>query len=530
MRRICLITAILVPLSINVSGQKEGLSVINRNDLQTHMNFFASDEMRGRETGTPENQLAALYLSTNIMRLGLKPIPATGDFMQKVPLISSEIKEHETYLKINDINGEELYSTDSVVYLMAPVRTADVTSKFVFAGFGFTDTASGYDDFKDVDLNDRIVLIMTGSPEVTNPEEMNPVFNADLEGPKIISAYRMGARAILCVYDPRNRYPDAYSSGLEEIGVGTVGTKMFSLKINEESAPIQVAFITPYAANQLLKKGGYDLKTIQEKIIKEKRPASFEIKNITVSFRTYIETINSKINNVIGIIEGSDPVLKNECVIYTAHFDHIGVDKEGNVFNGADDNASGSIALLEVAKAFMNLKKKPLRTVVFAWVNGEEKGLLGSEYYTEKPVVSLEKTILDINLDMVGRSKMPSDTGKFMGYDVNVSQPGEILLYTDQKGDEILDLIKSASNEAGIKATNMGRDPMAGSSDYASFMARGIPAIFFNSGVYPDLHSTRDDVEKIDFDKMERVSKMVFLIGYRVANKKERFKEDKRPL
>ena len=111
-------------------------------------------------------------------------------------------------------------------------------------------------------------------------------------------------------------------------------------------------------------------------------------------------------------------------MIYTAHFDHVGVNKKGEVFNGADDNASGSMALLEVAQAFMNLKKKPLRTIVFAWVNGEEKGLLGSQYYVSNPVLPLEKTLLDINLDMVGRSKMPSDTGKFMGFDVNVSQTG----------------------------------------------------------------------------------------------------------
>ena len=115
--------------------------------------------------------------------------------------------------------------------------------------------------------------------------------------------------------------------------------------------------------------------------------------------------------------------------------------------------------LLEVAQAFMNLKKKPLRTIVFAWVNGEEKGLLGSQYYASNPVIPLEKTLMDINLDMVGRSKMPSDTGKFMGFDTNVSQPGEILLYTDQKGNDILDLIKSTSKEAGIKTINMGKDP-----------------------------------------------------------------------
>jgi Zn-dependent M28 family amino/carboxypeptidase len=333
----------------------------------------------------------------------------------------------------------------------------------------------------------------------------------------------MGARAILLVYDPRNKYPDAYASGLAEMFASSVGTKMISLKGNKDSAPVQIAFLTRYTADNMLKNSGYDLTALQKKIISEKKPASVELSDITVTFRTYIARNDLTVSNVIGIVEGSDPVLKNECIIYTAHFDHVGVNQNGEVFNGADDNASGSMALLEVAEAFMNLKKKPLRTIVFAWVNGEEKGLLGSQYYVSDPVVPLEKTLININLDMVGRSKMPSDTGKFMGYDVNVSQQGEIFLYTDQKGTDILDLIRLKSKEAGIKAINRGKDPLIGSSDYASFMDRGVPAIFFNSGDYPDLHSIRDDVEKIDFDKMEKVSKMVFLIGFDLANQKKRF-------
>ena len=526
MRAASYLTFAFLIFSTTLHGQKEGLAVINKNDLKAYMTFFASDEMKGRDTGTPENELAALYLRTNIMRLGLNPIPETGDYLQRVPLESAEIKDKETYLKIKESNGDEIYTTDSIIYLMAPSVTADVTSNLVFAGYGYIDSTAGYDDYNGIDIKDKIVLMMTGSPESTGPDELNAVFNMGIERPKIMAAFSQGAKAILCVYDPRNKYPDAYASGLADMGVGKVGTKMISAKLNESSSPVQIAFITRFAADNLLKKSGFNLKTIQEKIVTEKKPASFELSDISVTFRTYIEKKDIAVNNIIGIVEGSDPGLRNECVIYTAHFDHVGVNKEGDVFNGADDNASGSMALLEVAQAFMNLKQKPLRTIVFAWVNGEEKGLLGSQYYASNPVIPLENTLMDINLDMVGRSKMPSDTGKFMGFDTNVSQAGEILLYTDQHGNDILNLIKSTSKEAGIKTTNMGKDPLIGSSDYASFMAKGVPAIFFNSGDYPDLHTIRDDVGKIDFDKMERVSKMVFLIGYNIANQKKRFVPD----
>jgi hypothetical protein len=508
--------------SATLYGQKEGLAAINKSDLKAYMTFFASDEMKGRDTGSPENEIAALYLRTNIMRLGLKPIPATGDYMQKVPLESTEIKDKETYIKVKDANGQEIFTTDSIIYLTAP-STEDFTSDLVFAGYGFADSTKGYDDFRGIDLKDKIVLMMTGSPQISDQDELDAIFNLEIERSKIISAVRQGVKAIVYVYDPRSKYPDAYASGLADMGMGKVGGKIISLRLDESDAPVQIAFITRNAADNILKKSGYSIRSIAEKIVSEQKPHSLERSDIALTFRTYIEKHDIEVNNIIGIIEGSDPVLKNECVIYTAHFDHVGVNDEGEAFNGADDNASGSMAMLEVARAFMNLKKKPLRTIIFAWVNGEEKGLLGSEHYVSDPVMPLNQTLIDINLDMVGRSKMPSDTGKFMGFETNISEAGEILLYTDQKGTDILDLIKSKSREAGIKTKNMGKDPLIGSSDYASFMSKDVPAIFFNSGDYPDLHTIRDDVEKIDFDKMERVSKLVFLIGFDLANQKKRF-------
>jgi Zn-dependent M28 family amino/carboxypeptidase len=276
----------------------------------------------------------------------------------------------------------------------------------------------------------------------------------------------------------------------------------------------------------LLKTTGYNLKQMQERISVSGKPVSTELQGITATVKTGVETTDFFSSNVIGIVEGSDPVLKNECVIYTAHFDHVGANEKGEVFNGADDDASGSMALLEVAQAFMNLKKKPLRSIVFAWVNGEEKGLLGSQYYANNPVIQLEKTLVDINLDMVGRSKMPSDTGKFMGYDLTVTQPGELLAYTAHESSELLKMMTLSAQEAGVRVIDKGKHLEFGSSDHASFTAKSVPAFLFISGIHSDLHSIRDDVEKIDFDKMEKVSKMIFLLGYRVANQRERIKLD----
>ena len=528
MKKLLTVILALLVLSIAVDAQKEGLSSINQNDLKAYMTFFASDELKGREMGTEANETAALYLKTNLMRLGLKPLPETGEYFQKIPLKSKEISKKETLLKIKNSNGDLIFSTDSLVYLMPPSETMEVSGNIVFAGYGYEDTISGYSDLKDVDLKGKIVIIMTRNPEMASHDEGNGLFDSETEEPKLGLVFSKEPGAIFYVYDPKSKFSDAYTSGLADMVAGQPGDKTFSVKNQaDNSVPIQLAFITQHTADRMLKTTGYNLKQMQERINTGGKPVSTEIPDITATFKTGIDTTHIICPNVIGIVEGSDPVLKNECVIYSAHFDHEGINNKGELFNGADDNASGSMALLEVAEAFSNLKKKPLRSIVFAWVNGEEKGFLGSQYYADNPVIPMAKTLLDINLDMVGRSKMPSDTGNFMGFDLSVTQPGEILVYTAHESTELLKMMASISEKANIKVLDMGKDLPIGSSDHVSFMAKGVPALFFHSGIHSDLHTINDNVEKIDFDKMEKVSKMIYLLGYNVANQRERIRIDK---
>ena len=523
MKKTLLLFTILILISFTVLAQKEGLTTIRKNDLKAYMTFFASDEMQGRETGTRANDEAALYIKTNLMRMGLKPVPETGDYFQKIPLVSTKIAKKETYLKVINSNGDPIFSTDSLVFLMVPSKTMDATGNVVFAGYGYEDKITGYNDLKDIDLKDKIVLMMTRSPEMAAKDSGNTIFNNELESKKLMTVFSKGPKAILYIYDPKSKFHDAYASGL----TGMIGSGSVSMKGQVGfSLPLQFAFITQYAADMLLKTSGFNLKQMQERIATGGKPVSMELPGITASVRTGVENSDFFSRNVIGIVEGSDLVLKNECIVYTAHFDHIGVNEKGEINNGADDDASGSMALLEVAQAFMSLKKKPLRSIIFVWVNGEEKGLLGSHYYANDPVIPMGKTLVDINLDMVGRSKLPSDTGKIMGYNLTVTQSGEILAYTAHESSELLKMMVSSAQETGIKVIDKGKDLEFGSSDQASFMAKGVPAFLFISGIHSDLHSTRDKIEKIDFDKMEKVSKMVFLLGYKVANQKERIKLD----
>ena len=525
-KRWFLILALLV-VSITGKAQKLGLISIDKNDLKAYMTFFASDELEGRETGTHANNAAALYIKTNLMRIGLKPIPETGEYFQMIPLVSKYINPDENLMKINNINGDPVYSTDSIVYLTEPSKTVDFTGTLVFAGYGYENKETGYNDFEGIELKDKIVLIMTGNPQVTKMGETDMMFNPNIEEQKLNSIFSRGAKAVLFVYNPKNKLSDVYRSGLAEMVPGRAGAKMVTIKNNGKPSPdIHLLFITQHAANMMLKPTGYDLNQMEDKIVAENKPVSVEIEGITISFKTRLETSDFSSPNVIGMIEGSDPVLKNEYIIYTAHFDHVGVNDMGEAFNGADDNASGSMGMLEIAQAFMNLKKKPRRSIVFVWVNGEEKGLLGSHYYTANPAFPLEKTLVDINLDMIGRSRMLSDTTKFMGFDLTITQPGELLVYTAHESTELIKMMMSSAEQSGITIIDMGTALEFGTSDHASFTAKGVPAFLFISGIHSDLHSIRDDIGKIDYDKMEKVSRMVFLLGYKVANQRERIKLD----
>ena len=373
-----------------------------------------------------------------------------------------------------------------------------------------------------MDLKDKIVLIMTRNPVLvdTSGRESKYVFDEMVEAMKLMSVFMRGPKAVLLVYDPKNGYSDPWESGLAHY-FGE--TEQASLKDDQvQEAPAGIYFISGKTADILLSSTGSSLKQLQDKIDDEKTPRSFVIDGVRVTIDILSEDHEYTASNVVGMIEGSDPVLKNECVIYTAHFDHSGITPEGEILNGADDNASGTAGLLEIAEAFQNLKKKPLRSVVFAWVNAEEKGLLGSGYYADHPVIPMNKTILNINLDMIGRSITPADTGEFFGTSHNVTRTGEIQLYSDNLNEEFRKLVLRSAGETGVSVIDMGRNLEFGSSDHASLSAKGVPWLFFHSGIHADLHAPGDDVEKIDFGKMEKVSKLAFLTGYRIASTKRR--------
>lgn len=256
------------------------------------------------------------------------------------------------------------------------------------------------------------------------------------------------------------------------------------------------------------------------------KPSSFQIPDIRVKITEAVKKEEIILNNVAAYIEGSDPVLKDEYVIFSAHADHIGVNSRGINF-GADDNASGCAALLSLAEAFQSLEKKPLRSIMFLWVSGEEIGLYGSKYYVNNPLVPMEKTLVDFNMDMIGRVKSEADSTD----DTPMSGSREVFIITGGQSKELVSIAESVDKSTilDFDYSLSGREhplQLFSRSDHYNFVTKDIPVLFFSTGLHTDYHSPRDVVEKIDFDKMELIVKTMYQIGYTVANKKSRIVVD----
>jgi Zn-dependent M28 family amino/carboxypeptidase len=263
------------------------------------------------------------------------------------------------------------------------------------------------------------------------------------------------------------------------------------------------------------------LETLQLEIDRNLTPQSFHLDGIQVRIELNMEVKELEVSNVFGLIEGSDPDLKDEVVIYMAHFDHIGTDDKGGVFNGADDNASGTVALIEIAEAFLKEKNRPRRSVGILWVSAEEIGLFGSRYFTEHPMVPLEKIAAAINLDMVGRTKTREDEESkkhaltIVGYDtvkVIGGLQSKVLMKINKKSLKEMELVGNYDyNDPNHPENYFYR------SDHINFARKDIPVLYYSTGLHRDYHRVSDEEKLIDYDKFLRMTRFCYIAGFNVA-------------
>ena len=493
-KNIGLSSILLLIYAATVFSQKIDSPEITSTEIKEHISFLASDELKGRDSGSEEILEAAEYIADEFAEYGLKP-SFDGSYLQEFPFIKNiELTDNNSLTFIE--NGNEIKPVLWEDYITVPFSgNANVEANLVFAGFGISASDLNYDDYDGIDVKDKIVIVFRNTPE---PNVPHSEFDAHSPLRKKASVARdNGAAAIIFVnpYDENKTVDDLVEFSYDR-GGSVGGFSVVSVKRN---------FI-----EQILQAEGFELKEIHDKIIEGKKPGSFELKNSSAKISTEVKEVETKSWNVGGFIEGSDPELKNEWIIIGAHFDHLGMGGEGSLYrgnepqihNGADDNASGTTGVLELAEKFASQKDKLKRSIAFFTFSGEELGLLGSNYLVNNMPFPAEDAITMINMDMIGRLKDSS-----------------LIVYGTGTSSSWKDILNKY-NDYGFKLTF--NDEGFGPSDHSSFYGSKIPVLFFFTGTHEDYHKPSDDTEKINIDGEKNILDYVYEIATDIDNSLER--------
>ncbi len=475
--------------------------------MSTNLHVLASDEYEGRETGKKGQKMAADYIASQFKAAGI-PAYKNNSYYQEFFLSAIIPKKAEVYIyKKKYKDGKDYYTYPD----QSEQRIA--TDSIQFLGYGIQDPEV-YDDYKNVNVKNRVVMIMTGEPYSTDSISLitgtrTKSLWATYTKLKIEKARESGIRALLIVVD----------DVAKDIADNKHRLESSALKLELSNEDMFVIYISKEMANDVLKNS--TLKDLKQKISSTQKPFEIKVKtNFVINVKNGVEKVGSE--NVLGYIEGTD--LKEELIVVTAHYDHLG--KDGNViFNGADDDGSGTVAVIELAKAFAKAKKEGLgtrRSLLFMTVAGEEKGLLGSAYYVKNPVYPLKNTVCDLNIDMIGRVDANHE-----------NNPNYIYLIGSDKLSSTLHTINENANKTYSHLEldytyndEKDKNRFYYRSDHYNFAKNGIPVIFYFNGVHADYHKETDEVEKINFDKMEKITRLIFFTAWELSNRNERIKVD----
>ena len=508
--RFYLTAFVLIFYNLAASAQTNGASKIDTSDLRRHLAFIASDGLSGRSLETPDCGIckAAGYLKSTVAQMGLKD--GFPGYLQPVSLVASATDTTNSYIELRNKKKKLIDKTVNVPSVFTGNSFKTENAPLVFAGFGLKDETLGYNDFSGIDISRKVVVFSTGTPASFGSNEKLR-WNNQLEMAKTANAIKAGAAAVVLVISPADNANEIYyrlKNYLNHENWGLANTA-------QNAGNNFIIATADWADKMLGEKGSYQ--KLLSAIAETKKPNSFLVENVraTIGLRKKTKEIESA--NVVAVVEGSDPVLKNECVVFMAHYDHLGIDKTGDVFNGADDNGSGTVTLLELAEAFSTLKEKPKRSIVFLWVTAEEVGMLGSKFYTENPLFPMSKTVVCINLDMVGRVFEPRDT-VWNRSPKKVKDFDGIFAVTNNVWPDLKEITTVTCARTGLIPDFTLPAYFLGSSDQASFDKKGVAVLNLSTGYHADYHKPTDEFEKINFAKMKRVADLCYWLGLEIAN------------
>jgi len=489
---------------------------ITPDGLKKFLMVLASDEYEGRETGQPGQAKAADYIAKQFESFGIPAMGENGTYFQEI----SFYNEKWTTISL-DANGQKYrHLKDFYSFPGANKnRPKSNTNKIYFLGYGVDDAK--YSDYNGKRFDGKTVMIYSGEPKKSSGNYLvsgnaePSKWSTDFSN-KIAAAKKHGVETLLII-DPE------LQKNIADNRVKILGGRTIMGRPNEIQNRVNHLFISPTMAKGMIGKKMKKVIAAREKINGQGKAKKVKLKS-NLEIRQKIDDSNLIGSNVVGFVEGSDPAVKNEMVIVTAHYDHLGVRGE-SIFNGADDNGSGTSTIMGVAEAVMKAKKAgqgPRRSILFMLVSGEEKGLLGSQYYVNHPMFPLKDAVANINVDMVGRVDKK--------YEKNPN-------YVYVIGSDRLSMgLHNTNEEMNKKYTNIELDYTYNAeddpnryyyrSDHYNFAEKGIPAVFFFNGTHSDYHRPTDTVDKINFDKMAKIGQLVYHTAFELAEREERIKVD----
>jgi peptidase M28-like protein len=476
---------------------------VDSDRLLDHIKFLASDELKGRASGTPELERAAEYIAQQFKEIGLTPGGVNGTWFEPFELVAGLTVGQGNSLVVSDKTRSVRFALGSSYYPLSTVPNEaptvpserDEKLPLVFAGYGLSAPDAGYDDYAGLDVNGKAVLIFSHEPQENDP---NSPLNGNRPMPqttvyrKAEAARTRGARVLLVVSDPSH----ARDEGLYH---------SFEVSPDVDEAGFSVLRVRRDEIQPLLNEWALD--GLARQIDRDLRPRSRPIKDATVDYTEFLAHNRRTVRNVVGVMPGSDPARVREAIVIGGHYDHVGLggrlsmvpERAGEIHNGADDNASGTASVIEIARAAMADRARFPRTLIFVTFAGEERGLLGSAHYVASPPpVPIGNTVAMLNLDMVGRSRGAVDVS---GLD---------------NGPLKNDLMAAAKAVGGIEVKQEG--PGAGRSDDSSFIDAHVPGVNFFTGFHADYHRPSDDWEKIDKAGTARVATLALEFAARLAS------------
>jgi hypothetical protein len=480
---------------------------ITPGELRMHLQFLASQELGGRYTLSPSFAIAARYLATRLEAYGFKGAGEHGDFLQTFQVISAKPDTAKSSLEVTAGGKTNSYHFGDF-YAGATSGTGSAEGQVVFVGTGISSPAQKVDDYAGVDVKGKIVLIVPGTPSGVDAAKLEE--NESGSG----AAQAHGAVGILQL-PPQRLLELMKNKGFAERAAGRESVRL----AKDSEGKLPAVSLGPVLAEEILSTVGLDLKNVYDLGHKQKlQPRKTDI---SVKMAVFMQTTRTTTENVAATLEGTDPNLKNEYVVFSAHYDHLKTGANGEIYPGADDDGSGTTAILTIAHA-MSLER-PKRSVLVMFHAGEELGLLGSEYNTDyAPAVPLAKMVVDLNIDMIGRSKPAGDQ---QVADEHLTDANSVYLVGSNRISQELHQLSEETNSQfqKMKLDYYYNDPdnperIYYRSDHWNYAKHGVPVIFYFDGVHVDYHKPTDTVDKIDFDKMTKITRLVFETGWRIAN------------